>query len=1090
MAISRAAQKVLDRRKKSKGSSSNLPFTEEELMALSQKMGYEPPKPKGPSMWNRAIGLLSSMETGNAVYNWLDNKDPLASYAGDVAKGATLQGLPAEKKTYSDVLEKLGMPEGPKLGPVSARSVLGLAGDIVLDPSTWFGGAIAKGLAKGGKAVGKTAFNIAEKAPVMGKYVTKAGETAKLAKEGLEDVFVPYAKIKRMGPDGEKLAEYLSGMGKKFRGDVTENAEKLFQMKKKLFEETGTKPEEITKMVESGMFDDKTTQGFVAKYVSDLFKRFAAEEGKRGLLKTNMDNYVAHLWTDEWREFVGKNGNQLAATLKPLMPKLKSAKPRTILKTVEEINEKTLAEHGVKMFEDDIFRIAAARGVDHFRAVNTYDLLKTVEKNFGLNTKLLPALREYVEIDGLKYVKFKPEGGIRIFKTVNEPSKDILKQLKFTANRGFERSMTETGQLLKVADQYGIPVVKNNRLRTALGQIRNRKLYPDSVIELQSYNPEVLAHEEGHLWDWLFGKQKEDISVALQKMKGIDKEMKWATRNFPIRFRGKPYASTSTEQFAEGMSEFIANRPTAELMMPKFTAYIDSFVKKDPDTYQKFTNLKEFFKKTNEMFPPVKAKPLSAIPTQPKGVGGVAPEIKNLSQGLDDNLIKGVKAAFPTKQGLGVTTKVKEYLLPEPIAQHLKETYQLWTSDESIHKFLKSYDKVMSFWKGSVTGIFPAFHGRNLMGGMWNNYLAGMYDPTLYKKALDVTKEGSTGTITLAGKQRTFEELRLLMKENAVMGQTGMMDVGKTMEKILNPSKGLAKIKDLPQEAMTKVENVLRGSLFMDGLNKGMTPAEAAKRVMTFHFDYAPEGLTSFERGVMKRLIPFYTWVRNNLPLQLTQMMKQPAKYSMAGKTLRSLSGGTSEERMQVEKLPDYMKQTPPIRLGGTKENPEYMYGLGLPFEDINRMGFSDLISQLSPLIKAPIELKTGYNFYADQPTFKTAKAPSYMRGMPEPIKKLMGYHERKKEDGDVVRTVDPVRMGILNAVAGRASAQLDKSFDEKLSTISKVIYSLLGSKAKVVDMESEEYFRLKERTDQLMKFLESRGILKEFSTYYKPKEY
>jgi hypothetical protein len=49
-----------------------------------------------------------------------------------------------------------------------------------------------------------------------------------------------------------------------------------------------------------------------------------------------------------------------------------------------------------------------------------------------------------------------------------------------------------------------------------------------------------------------------------------------------------------------------------------------------------------------------------------------------------------------------------------------------------------------------------------------------------------------------------------------------------------------------------------------------------AGQTRAIHFDYSD--LTPFERNVMKNVIPFYTFMRNNLPYQVQMALTQPNK--------------------------------------------------------------------------------------------------------------------------------------------------------------------------------------------------------------------
>jgi hypothetical protein len=675
-------------------------------------------------------------------------------------------------------------------------------------------------------------------------------------------------------------------------------------------------------------------------------------------------------------------------------------------------------------------------------------------------------------INGVKYVQYQPEGAVKFYKGTFTPAEDVFKQLKLQQKnfpgRGLEQAVAEANKIAETAEKYGIPISRNMRLRTALGTFRAKKTAEKITgrdINYQLFSPEVLSHETGHLLDWVLSSDKfKRLSTTLKNDDKLLKELVKA---------GKEYGGTGTsktlEQFAEFFRKYVTEPTTANKEFPNLVQTFENIVRQNPESAGRLEAVQKFMKETGNLFGRNK-----------KWID--KPEVV-------ENLQRGLQRIFPEKSYVGVTRKVPTYMIPEPIAEHLEKTVKSLTNDESLNNFYKIWDKTLSLWKGSVTGFFPSFHIRNLMGGMFNNYIGGVTDPRRYVQAYRVMRGNPDDTLELGGKVYTNFELQNLMFQNGVLGQSGYLDVPQTIEEILHPRKGLAKILDLPKKAMTATENELRGALFIDSLAKGMKPWEAAKKVIQFHFDYMPEGLTAFEKNVMKRIIPFYTWTRNNIPLQLTQMYKQPGKYANVAKTLRMLQGGTAEERSQSETLPDYMKESFPVRLGGDKDNPEYLYGFGLPMEDLNRMNAGDIAGSVAPFIKAPVEAHTGWNFYMDRPLESVKTAPSYFKFAPESIKKMMGYHEYKNDKGKTVMTLDPKKLSYLNAIGGRFSSTANDLFNDKMSKPARALKLLTGIKTKVVDMSEEEEYRTRERIKQLEEFLERMGILAKYSSYYKPKE-
>lgn len=108
------------------------------------------------------------------------------------------------------------------------------------------------------------------------------------------------------------------------------------------------------------------------------------------------------------------------------------------------------------------------------------------------------------------------------------------------------------------------------------------------------------------------------------------------------------------------------------------------------------------------------------------------------------------------------------------------------------------------------------------------------------------------------------------------------------------------------------VENNARLAHYFSKLDEGLTPLEAAESVKRTLFDYAE--LTLFEQQKLKRLVPFYTFMRKNTPIQLRNLMLEPRRFLTSRRLIEGISD-TSESDHRA--LPDWALNDGQVPLPG-----------------------------------------------------------------------------------------------------------------------------------------------------------------------------
>jgi hypothetical protein len=180
--------------------------------------------------------------------------------------------------------------------------------------------------------------------------------------------------------------------------------------------------------------------------------------------------------------------------------------------------------------------------------------------------------------------------------------------------------------------------------------------------------------------------------------------------------------------------------------------------------------------------------------------------------------------------------------------------------------------------------------------------------------------------------------------------------------------------------------------------------------------------LTPFEQNFMKRVIPFYSFARQNLEHQLSVLSNNPRAFSTQAKFFKSLKDmlGTDVSQDDMSALPDWMKTGLSIPIDNKDGNVTMLTSFGEPTSALNNLiGTSPqdtlrkMISNSNPMLKIPIEQALGVNTFSNTPIVSdTNRDATRFADAPQLIKSLLGYNEVNKTDSKgnkyIQKTVDP----------------------------------------------------------------------------------
>ena len=380
-------------------------------------------------------------------------------------------------------------------------------------------------------------------------------------------------------------------------------------------------------------------------------------------------------------------------------------------------------------------------------------------------------------------------------------------------------------------------------------------------------------------------------------------------------------------------------------------------------------------------------------------------------------------------------------------------TFALW--DDATKTMMNMFDNSLHLLKGYLTVANIGFHTRNFISNFWHLYLGwGMkgFDPRIHMEADTLLLSGRpqfADQLIDAGRYGKMRAADLL----EMAGKTGTYNTGfirsdyvsafldkleyVTMPKWqrvferFNPTSRHFALIHAGDVVGGYVENHARLVGFINGLQEGLDFEQAAAKVKKFMIDYTD--LSAFERNIGRRVFPFYSWLRKNTELEVTQLLKQPGKFALIPK-IKNYIESLSEAPDDIY-LPDYYKDLYAIRMPfGLSPEGKLLFGDVLeqggeqwylnpnfPWQDLGKIGkvltgdwlgaLKEVTSALNPMGKIPIELITNTETFSgnkiadkDEPV---KLAPGWMqwaaRGLP--LEDILPGARRNPKTGELYIT-------------------------------------------------------------------------------------
>ena len=624
--------------------------------------------------------------------------------------------------------------------------------------------------------------------------------------------------------------------------------------------------------------------------------------------------------------------------------------------------------------------------IKKFKTEGFLDETKLTTKGKRYYKKITDNLKNTKEISKLKNIKWEniPADHANIIDDVHKAYRAYTKQITGFKNQAVKKNVDEIGGLFTKEDQlkgiYEKANIAKKKLTMAITTADNFADKTRNAFIKDANKAYKQAFEKGVKSEKLMSKLKDSqistiYSAADDMVDNLMKKIKYEETSL----------AKMTENLGENADKFFENQLKIVDDSSKAAATLADDAAKEFFTSAFDINITEYINMNKKYttgaatFNDALVKGVFSDPTYVKTIdsleNGVVPYgYKKVSSDYLQKKLNAFEGVL-SEEGKRYVSQVSD-LLGKDIVMDKELIAALDKGSKIISEqkgpLLKLWDGINNTFKKFST-LSLGFQGRNIIGNTTDMVLSGMPASQVlpyYKKATDLWNRSDElvdmfKNGTLKGDDlKQFETL----KEFFGAGFSDAYKKGQGFEQL--SKKGITgKLSDLSIRANNSVDMHNRLALMMYAKDnpsflKGLgvkTPVEAVRKAL---FD--PDNMSDFEKKTLKRIIPFYTFTKQNLMFQADNIMRNTPKYNRLFKGLNSMYNSLDEDSYY-----QYQKEGMQIPLPWTDDDGNQMFlKANLPISDLGEWlsnPLQRLVSSTSPIIKGPFEAVTGVDTFTGQ---------------------------------------------------------------------------------------------------------------------------